>query len=290
MADKRMFAKTIIDSDAFLDMPLSTQCLYFHLNMRADDDGFINNPRKIQRMIGASIDDLRLLIAKNFVIPFESGVVVIKHWKIHNYIQKDRYKETVYKEEKAMLTVKENKSYSIAEKQNIVLDDGLDTERIQPVHEMDTQIRLDKSSIDKNSIVVASDHISDDEYDVTLSDESSDAKKKKVPVDDSPVLFQIPLNDGTMKDITKNEVERYKSLYPAVNVEQEIRNIIGWNMSNPGRRKTRKGIDRHVNSWLADKQNKGRVVYNSNGSNSRQPYVPVPESLPTDYDENPFKR
>ena len=115
MADKRMFAKTIIDSDAFLDMPLSTQALYFHLSMRADDDGFLNNARKVQRMVGASDDDLRLLMAKKFLIPFESGVVVIKHWRIHNYIQKDRYKPTVYAEEKAQLRMKENKAYSLTE-------------------------------------------------------------------------------------------------------------------------------------------------------------------------------
>ena len=89
MAERRMFAKTIIDSDAFLEMPLSSQALYFHLSMRADDDGFINNPKKIQRVIGASEDDLKLLVAKSFIIPFESGIVVIKHWKIHNYIQSD---------------------------------------------------------------------------------------------------------------------------------------------------------------------------------------------------------
>lgn len=112
MAERRMFAKTIIDSDAFLDMPLSTQALYFHLSMRADDDGFINNPKKIQRMIGGSDDDLKLLIAKRFIIPFESGIVVIKHWKIHNYIQKDRYKPTIYQEEKSKLIEKENKAYT----------------------------------------------------------------------------------------------------------------------------------------------------------------------------------
>lgn len=90
MAERRMFAKTIVDSDSFLDMPMSSQCLYFHLSMRADDEGFINNPKKIQRMIGASEDDLKLLIAKSFLISFDTGVVVVKHWKIHNYIQSDR--------------------------------------------------------------------------------------------------------------------------------------------------------------------------------------------------------
>lgn len=112
MAERRMFAKTIIDSDAFLDMPLSAQALYFHLSMRADDDGFVNNPKKIQRMVGASDDDGKLLAMKRFILNFESGVIVIKHWKIHNYIRNDRYKETVYQAEKSMLVEKENKAYT----------------------------------------------------------------------------------------------------------------------------------------------------------------------------------
>ena len=114
MSERRMFAKTIIDSDAFLDMPLSTQALYFHLSMRADDEGFINNPKKIQRMIGASDDDMKVLLAKNFIIAFESGVIVIKHWKIHNYIRGDRLVKTVYADERAMLELKENGAYTIA--------------------------------------------------------------------------------------------------------------------------------------------------------------------------------
>ena len=139
MAERRMFAKTIIDSDAFLDMPLSTQALSFHLSMRADDDGFINNSKKIQRMIGASDDDLKLLMAKRFLIPFESGVVVIKHWKIHNYIQSDRYKETVYLEEKSQLQLKDNKAYTLK-----CIHDG---------YMLDTQDRLDKDSIEINNNV-----------------------------------------------------------------------------------------------------------------------------------------
>ena len=113
MAERRMFAKTIIDSDAFLDMPLSAQALYFHLAMRADDDGFINNPKKIQRMIGASDDDCKLLIAKGFILVFETGVIVIKHWKIHNYIQKDRYKETVFLQEKQLIEAQDNGAYEM---------------------------------------------------------------------------------------------------------------------------------------------------------------------------------
>ena len=115
MAERRMFAKTIIDSDAFLDMPTSARLLYYDLSMRADDDGFINSPKKIIRMTGASDDDLKVLIAKKFVIPFENGIVVIKHWKIHNYIAKDRYTETKYKKEKAMLKLDENNAYTLSE-------------------------------------------------------------------------------------------------------------------------------------------------------------------------------
>jgi len=112
MAERRMFTQKIVDSDAFLDMPLSAQALYFHLNMRADDDGFVNNPKKIQRMIAASDDDLKILIAKRFILAFESGVIVIKHWRMHNLLRKDRYNPTQYQEELSMLQLKDNGSYT----------------------------------------------------------------------------------------------------------------------------------------------------------------------------------
>ena len=115
MAERRMFAKTIIDSDAFLDMPHSTQLLYFHLSMRADDEGFLNNPRKISKTIGASEDDMKILLAKKFVLAFESGIIVIKHWKIHNYIRGDRLAETKYTKEKSLLSVSKNGIYSLME-------------------------------------------------------------------------------------------------------------------------------------------------------------------------------
>ena len=145
MAERRMFAKTIIDSDMFLDMPLSTQALYFHLSMRADDDGFINNPRKIQRMIGASDDDLKVLVMKRFILPFDSGVVVIKHWKIHNYIRNDRYKETVYQDEKSQLLLKENGAYTELPAPGIPDDN-------QVVYQMETQVRLGEVSLGKSSV------------------------------------------------------------------------------------------------------------------------------------------
>lgn len=160
LADRRMFAKTIVDSDSFLDMPLSTQALYFHLSMRADDDGFINNPRKIQRMIGCSDDDLKVLVAKNFIIPFDSGVVVIKHWKIHNYIRGDRKKDTVYPEEMALLTIKDNGAYSLVGEEPILIE-NIDKKNTMSVKCLSSdgqvtgkcQHRLGKDSIGEYSIV-----------------------------------------------------------------------------------------------------------------------------------------
>ena len=157
MAERRMFAKTIIDSDAFLDMSASAQALYFHLGMRADDDGFVNNPKKIQRIINASDDDLKILFAKRFIIGFETGVIVIKHWKMHNYIQRDRYKPTVYQDEKARLFTKDNKSYT--EKQGYISDvSTLDTVCIQDASSLDTQVRLGKDSVVKDSKSTAGVH------------------------------------------------------------------------------------------------------------------------------------
>lgn len=146
-----MFTQKIIDSDAFLDMPLSSQALYFHLNMRADDDGFVNNPKRIQRTIGASEDDLKLLIVKRFVIGFDSGVIVIKHWKMHNTLRKDRYNPTQYQEELQTLALKENNSYT--EKPV----DTLATTWQPNGNHLATQYSIGKESIDKISVVEGSE-------------------------------------------------------------------------------------------------------------------------------------
>lgn len=111
MAQRRMFSKHITESDAFLELPATSQNLYFHLNMNADDDGFVNSPNRVMRNIGANKTDMEVLFAKKFLIAFETGIIVIKHWRIHNYIRGDRYKPTVYLEEKLMLELKENNSY-----------------------------------------------------------------------------------------------------------------------------------------------------------------------------------
>ena len=112
-----MFTQKITESDAFIEMPMSSQALYFHLCMNADDDGFVKNPKSIQRLVGCNDDDLKLLIAKRFIIPFETGVIVIKHWRMHNLLRKDRYKETVYTEEKALLFLKKDGAYTLDKSQ-----------------------------------------------------------------------------------------------------------------------------------------------------------------------------
>ena len=141
-----MFTKKITESDAFLDMPSSTQVLYFHLNMAADDDGFVNNPKKIQRMTGCSDDDMKLLIMKSFILIFESGVIVIKHWKMHNYIQSDRYKPTDYVDEKSTLQLKKNKAYTFAENENFKIEENSENDDKKAIeYEMDTNSVQDVS-------------------------------------------------------------------------------------------------------------------------------------------------
>lgn len=159
-----MFAKTIIDSDAFLEMPVTSQLLYFHLSMRADDDGFINKPKAIMKMIGANDDDLKILFLKKFVIPFESGVVVIKHWRINNYIRQDTYHKTPYQEEMNLLELDENNAYTLRERDEIT-----------------TQIRLDKNRLDKNSIDKSIRHKHGTYNNVLLTDEELEKLKNEIP-------------------------------------------------------------------------------------------------------------
>ena len=147
MAQKRMFNKVLTNSDDFLELPDSSQVLYFHLSMNADDDGFVNNWKSIIRMTGTKEDDLKLLIAKQYIIAFESGVIVIRHWRLNNYLQRDRIKPTNYKDELNELYVDNNNVYT------------LDTSCI---HSIDKN-RLDKNSIDKNRIDNKEENITKEE-------------------------------------------------------------------------------------------------------------------------------
>ena len=225
MAERRMFAKSIVDSDAFLDMPISARLLYYDLGMRADDDGFINAPKKIMRMIGASQDDLNILIARKFVIPFDSGVVVIKAWRINNYLRSDRYNETKYIEEKSMLDIEQNGMYHVKDEVGIPL--GIPTVSTG-------KVSIGKDSIGKVSIDSA----------------------EQIEFASAPII-SIPLNDKTEFDITNAIYEEFCNLYPAVDIMQELRRMRAWSISNPKKKKTRNGVMRFINSWLSKEQDKG---------------------------------
>lgn len=155
MAERRMMSKSVIETDAFMDMPFSTQALYFHLLLRADDDGFIKSPKAIMRFINARDDDMKLLIAKQYVLAFDSGVIVIKHWKIHNYIRSDRYKRTDCIEAQQVKLTGDNE-YAVCQNGVSVGIPSGSQEVYQVVDEMDTQVRLGKDRLGKDSIEIDS--------------------------------------------------------------------------------------------------------------------------------------
>ncbi len=230
MAERRMFAKSIVDSDAFLDMPSSARLLYYDLGMRADDDGFVNAPKKIIRMTGASSDDLNILIAKKFVIIFESGVIVIKAWRINNYLRSDRHTDTKYVNEKSLLEIEENGMYHKKD------DDGIPVgiPQVYPYSVSTGKDSIGKDSIGKDSI-----------------DSSEQSELSSEPI------IKIPLNDGTEYDVTEETYKEFCNLFPAVDVMQELRNMRGWSLSNPKKRKTRSGVMRFMNTWLSKEQDRG---------------------------------
>lgn len=207
---------------------MSARCLYFTFGMLADDDGFVGNPKSIMRQCGSTDDDMKILIAKRYVLVFESGVIVIKHWRVNNYLRSDRHVDTTYKEEMALLTVKENGSYT---EKNKSLGVPLS-------NQSDTQISIEKNSIDKNSI----------ELIAPPSDDS-----------DAEAFDKLPCLSNQTYIIHTDEVKTYKKRFPAVDVEQELRNAISWVEANPRNRKTLSGAKRFLTNWLIKSQNRTRA-------------------------------
>ena len=204
MAERRMFAKTIVTSDAFLDMPLSARCLYFTLGMFADDDGFVNNPKSIMRQVGACTDDLNLLLLKRFILSFDSGVIVIKHWRIHNYIRNDRYKETKYIEEKSTLMLDEKGAYK-----------EWDTVGIPLVSKMDTQDRIEEDRIGKDISFI---HSAESESEESPSD--PEYRRKYLGGIGKGVVF---LSDEQMSDLLdKMSIEEF-DYYVGVVADNELK-------------------------------------------------------------------
>lgn len=200
MAQRRMFSKKVTDTDTFLDMPLSTQALYFHLNMHADDDGFIDNTKTIQRMIGSSDDDRKLLIAKQFLLPFDNGVVVIKDWRVHNYIRKDTYNKTMYPKELEQLQVNKSGQY---ERQNLVTY----TERPRAVDETLTQVRLGKDRLGKdidNTPKLPKGAVTNDEFESLWKLYPKKSGKTNAMRD-----FNKALKAGVSPELIKSKLEEY---------------------------------------------------------------------------------
>lgn len=163
MAERRMFAKSIVLSDAFLDMPLSARCLYFTLGMLADDDGFVGNPKSIIRQCGASEDDMKVLLSKKFVIGFETGVIIIKHWRMNNYLRNDRHHTTTYVEEMKQLGI-DNKGAYTTNPDKIVFgiptDNQVTTNGIPTDFQLETEVSIGKDSINNNIYIVVQEVIS----------------------------------------------------------------------------------------------------------------------------------
>lgn len=227
MAEKRMFTKKITDADEFINLPSSTQALYLHLCMAADDDGFNNQIQMAMFKAHASIDDVKVLLTKRFILQFDNGVIVIKHWRMANALRKDRYTETAYKEELKKLRVKDNGAYTFIDGCQVVaerLPDGCQV------------VAADKNSIDKDNKNIITNIL---------------------PPNDKTIFITIPLNDKTEYPVYDDDVKEYKSLYPAVDVEQQLRNMKGWCDANPSKRKTSKGIKRFITSWLCREQDRG---------------------------------
>ena len=204
MANKRMFNIKIVDSDSFLDMPLTAQCLYFHLNMRADDDGFVGNPKRVQRLIGASDDDMRLLIAKRFVLTFDDGVIVIKHWRMHNTLSANRYKETTYIDQKRELLLKENNAYSF--NSGVPLDDSKMIEKASRLSQkqIDATLTRQRRTIDATLTDTGLDLDIDKDIDIELVKELESDKKK-----DKRETYVSILDSYTSNDFLKSSLNDF---------------------------------------------------------------------------------
>lgn len=285
----------IVDSDAFLDMPLSTQCLYFHLNMRADDDGFVGNPKRVMKVIGASEDDLKLLIVKKFVLTFENGVIVIKHWRMHNTLSKNRYHETQYIDEKLLLRIKQNGSYSLNNRDIINDIGGVEPARIQlnqGLIEDERQIKDEQTANERrtsgeqtanerrtNGEQVANKRRTNGEQtanadldldlgldiDIYKNTTYSCAEPNKSAT--TQHVISIILNDKSLYPIFQKDIDEWRILYPAVDIIQELRKMKGWCDSNPTKRKTKRGVRRFINGWLSRKQDRGHVNSESTRKN-----------------------
>ena len=211
MAEKRMFSSNVIDSDAFLDMSPTARLLYYDMGMRADDDGFIDSPKKIMRIIGASDSDLKELIDNGFVLRFDSGVIVIRHWYVNNRVRRDTYHETIYTEEKSRLFMEKNNVYQLR-------NDSV-TDTLQTRDEIGSQIRGGEDRIDKDRL--GKDRLG--EGCACVREESSEMQADCLtpPSQESPVIY-FPTKNG-VQPIYQSDIDNLTNYYNgAIDVKAEI--------------------------------------------------------------------
>ena len=283
-----MFSKTIMGSDTFTDMPASTQILYVHLSLQADDDGFLGNPKKIQKMIGCSSDDLSKLVDENFIISFPSGVIAITHWKINNQIKKDRYRETIYLKEKALLHETETKAYELKK-------DGEDGTESEPDWNhygsksdttwnqngtgMEPQYSIGKDSIGKDSLVQVSpvqyssvevssvssssavSSLKDvkkeaEEMKKEASEETKHQKEKERENEKERPITVLPLRDGKEYPLFQKHVSAWDFMYPLVDVEREFFRMKEFLEAHPEARVAASAMNLFMMNWLRAEQEK----------------------------------
>lgn len=250
MGNRRMFSKKITDTDRFLDMPASAQNLYFHLNMHADDDGFLGNAKTIKRMVGASDDDLKLLVTKQFLIPFDDGVVVIKDWRIHNYIRSDRYRSTIYTDHKNSLQINENQQYELVSEQpkEVGMTDGIPSGN-QNGYQMDTQVKL--SQVKSGEVKLSQAKLSKGKLSKTRQDKTSG---------DQPEADSVP--QEAVKEVidylNQKAGTKYRSTTAATKRLVGARLKEGFTVDD-----CKKVIDNKVTDWLNDEKMKNYLRPNT---------------------------
>ena len=233
MANRRMFSKDVVETDKFLNMPLTSQALYFHLGMEADDDGFIASPKKVQRAVGCTEGDLKHLASCGYIIPFENGVIVIADWSVNNWIRPDRKRDTRFPELLRILNINNGVYY---------LGGSCQPHDNQLPAVSHTEDRLGKDRLGKDSIELNKDNINKDNI------------LPSVRTSDSETGIYMILNDGSFYDVSTEKLAMWKQAYPELDVERELYRMASWCDANPTKRKTRRGIEKFINGWLIRSQ------------------------------------
>lgn len=221
MARRRMFSNTVIASDRFLSLSHQAQCLYFHLNLYADDEGFVQNPKMVVRILNCPEHCLSELAQAGYLISYPSGVVLVTHWMLHNTIRKDRFQPTVCTAEKDAVNLI-SQVYALTNPVGNASDTDLITTSCQTDTQEAAQYSIDQYSLDKSSLVQYS---------------------------------ALPLKNGSEYVISKETAEELQGKYPNLNLSQSFMNMRNWLLENPSRQREESRMDAFITNWLNNEQN-----------------------------------